>query len=430
MWWSRAIAASALCFAVACGRPAGGPESEGFRPISPDAADLWDRQTTENAEILRTIVDEFNAARAGLPVKIVQSGNYGDIYQKTTAAIRARALPAMAVAYGNMTVEYAREGAVAPLDPFIADPETGLSAEDLADFFPAVLEQNRYPEFGDAILSFPYTKAVLVMYFNTTVLGAAGIGAPPSTWDEFVAVCRAVKQKTGKHGLSLDVDASTLNAMVFSFGGEIVRNGKPDYTTAAARSAFELIATLFREDLAFMNPPRTFGDQTAFGNDEIAFSFRPSSSLPYYKLVKGGTDGWGVARIPQVDPARPATVLYGANVSVFRTSPEHQRAAWEFLKYFNSPSVNARWAVATGYLPARKSATKDPSLQAFWGEWEYNRVAFDCLEFARGEPNIAGWQVVRGMLEKAVTEVVTGMNTAEQALAGLQAQIDAEYARR
>jgi ABC-type glycerol-3-phosphate transport system substrate-binding protein len=215
-----------------------------------------------------------------------------------------------------------------------------------------------------------------------------------------------------------------------SFGGQIVRDGRPYYRTDAARAAFELIATLFNEELAFMNPPRTFGDQTAFGNDEIAFSFRPSSSLPYYKLVKEGTDGWGVARLPQKDPASPATVLYGANVSVFNASPEHVTAAWEFLKYFNTPEVNARWAVATGYLPSRKSATEQPVLQKFWSEWQYNRVAFDCLDFARSEPNLAGWQTIRSMLENAATEIATGMSDPEAALDALQGRIDAEYAGR
>jgi len=425
-----AIALGAGALLASCSAPLDQSKTSQFRPISPDFADLWDRQTTENADILGAIVDEFNQSHPAVPVKVVQSGNYGDIYQKTTAAIKARALPAMAVAYGNMTVEYANEGAVVTLDAFIHDEEAGLSDDELADFFPSVLDQNRYPAFDNAMLSFPYTKAVLVMYFNTDVLGAAGITAPPSTWDEFLDACRQVKSKTGKYGISLDVDASTINAMIYSFGGEILMDGKPNYLSDAARSAFGVIDTLFREDLAFVNPPRTFGDQTAFGNDEIAFSFRPSSSLPYYKLVKEGNDGWGVARIPQADPAHPATVLYGANVSVFHTSPDHERTAWEFLKYFNSPAVNARWAVATGYLPTRRSATREPALQAFWNEWKYNRVGFDCLEFARGEPNIAGWQVMRGLLEKAATEVTSGMGGPDAALEKLQQAIDAEYARR
>jgi len=418
---------------AACGpRPGAAPvgTTGQFRPITPDAADLWDRQTTENADILAAIVDEFNAGHAGLPVKIVQSGNYADIYRKTTAAIQAGTLPTMAVAYGNMTVEYARAGAVAGLDAFIDGPENGLTEADLADFFPALLEQNRYPEFDGAVLSWPYTKAVLVMYFNTRVLSAAGISAPPTTWGEFVAQCRTIKAKTGKRALCLDVDASTLNGMIFSRGGEILQDGVPLYRTPQALAAFEMLDLLFKEDLAFQNTPRTFNDQTSFGADETAFAFRPSSSLPYFKIVMEGTEGWGAAPIPQGDPADPATVLYGANVSVFQTTPEHQSAAWAFLKHFTSARVTAEWAVKTGYLPCRKSAMEDPALQAFWAEWKYNRVAFDCLSFARSEPNVAGWQTIRGLLENAATEVVTGLKSPDDALEGLQTAIDAEYARR
>jgi hypothetical protein len=57
-------------------------------------------------------------------------------------------------------------------------------------------------------------------------------------------------------------------------------------------------------------------------------------------------------------------------------------------------------------------------------------VGFDCLEFARGEPNLEGWQVVRSLLEKAVTEVVTEVRNPGDALASLQAAIDAEFERR
>lgn len=428
-----AIAVLGLLLA-GCGPRPGVPSARDgatFKPIASDAADLWDRQTTENADVLAAIVSEFNAAQPGLPVKIVQSGNYADIYRKTTAAIQAGTLPSMAVAYGNMTVEYARAGAVAGLDGFIGDPEIGLTDADLADFFPAVLEQNRYSEFDGAILSWPYTKAVLVMYFNTRVLSAAGIDAPPATWDEFVAQCRTIKAKTGKRALCLDVvDASTLNGIIFSWGGEVLKNGAPMYRTPETRAAFEMLATLFKEDLAFQNTPRTFNDQTAFGADEIAFAFRPSSSLPYFKIVMEGMDGWGVAPVPQFDPVKPATVLYGANISVFKTTPEHQQAAWEFLKYFTSPEVNVQWAVQTGYLPCRKSATENPALQAFWAEWPYNRVAFDCLQFARSEPSVAGWQTVRELLVNAVTEVVTGLKNPNDAIDGLQTAIEAEYARR
>ena len=398
--------------------------------MDPDVADFWDRQTTENAQLLREIVAEFNAGHPGLPVKVVQSGNYGDIYTKTVAAIKARTLPSMVVAYGNMTVEYAKQGAVADLGRFVSDPDVGLSAEDLDDFFPAVLEQNRYPELDGRTLSFPYTISVLVMYCNTDLMALAGLSEPPVTWDEFLYQCREVKKRTGKYALCFDVDPSAINGMIFSRGGDIIEKGKLRYDSPESIAVLTLLETLFREKLAYQNPPRTFNDQTAFGNDEIAFSFRPSSSRPYYELVKEGLEGWRVAPIPQIDPDHPATVLYGANISIFNTTPDHMDAAWAFIKYFTSPETNVRWALKTGYLPYRMSAVEDARLQAYWDEWPYNRVAFDCLPYARPEPNLEGWQEVRRFIENATTSVITGLSTAREAATTLQSEIHRLEARR
>lgn len=428
----RLAAIAPILALAACAPPSHDEEAANgaFRPINADAAGLWDRQTTETADVLGEIVSDFNAQYDGMSVKIVQSGNYADIYRKTTAAIKAGALPAMAVAYPSMTVEYADAGAVVDLRSFINDPKAGLSRADRDDFFPAVLNENQYDAFGGAMLSFPYTKSVLVMYVNTRVLGKAGIDHPPATWDEFLDQCRRVKRETGRFGLCFDLDVSTVNGMIFSRGGQILVNGVPRYDTPEALAVFDFLGTLFSEKLAYQNPPRSFNDQTAFGNDEIAFAFRPSSSLPYFRLVMEGNEGWLVARIPQTDPDHPATVLYGANISVFKTTPRQQQAAWAFLKYFTSPDVNVRWALKTGYLPYRKSAVDDPRLQTFWGEWPYNRTAFDCLAFARTEPNIEGWQNVRALLTDAITGVITGVKSPRQAQTDLQKQIDAAYAAR
>ncbi|HIJ73984.1 MAG TPA: extracellular solute-binding protein, partial [Candidatus Hydrogenedentes bacterium] len=134
--------------------------------------------------------------------------------------------------------------------------------------------------------------------------------------------------------------------------------------------------------------------------------------------------------IPQADPANPRTVLYGPNICIFDTTPEQKRIAWEFVKFFTSPEVSVRWALGTGYLPIRKSAAEDPALQAFWAQWEYNRAGFDCLAFARTEPNLAGWQEVRGLVENAETAILSGIQSAQDAATDLTRAADAVLARQ
>lgn len=425
---TRILLAALAMGVTACGRAPDGDAA--FRPIDTHTAVFWDRQTTESAELLQQITEEFNAAHAGLPVKAEHAGNYSDIFRKVTAGIRAGVLPAMAVAYENMTSEYIPTGAVLRLDPFINDPVLGLTPDELDDFFPVMLETNTFKEFGNARYSFPFAKSVLLLYFNRRVLDAAGIAEPPRTWDEFLAQCRRIRETTGKFAHAVSVDCSTVNGMIFSMGGEVIQGRKTLYDSPEAVAVFELYETLARERLAYAIPPGSFDDNIALAQGEIAFTLRSSSGLRDVGLMmEGDMTRWGVTRIPQADPERPATVLYGPNVCIFNTTPEQARAAWAFVRHFTTPEVSVRWAVGTGYLPVRRSAMEHPDMQRFLAEWPYNRAAYDSLEFARPEPNVPGWQQARDIVARGLSEILAGVKTAREAAAEITREADQALAR-
>jgi ABC-type glycerol-3-phosphate transport system substrate-binding protein len=198
-------------------------------------------------------------------------------------------------------------------------------------------------------------------------------------------------------------------------------------------AAFRIYETLVREELAYQIPPRTYNDDYAFAHGRIAFKLGSSSAKPYIdQLMEGKRESWGIASLPQKDPRWPKTVLYGPNIVIFNTTPEHQRAAWQFARFFAAPETVARWASNTGYVPFRKSAARKTAMKAYWEQGPYNRVPFDCLEFARPEPNVAGWQEVRVLVERALTAVLTRTQTAREAATELKKEADKalERARR
>lgn len=422
-----AVTASALVVIVltpGCSKP------EGYRPINPDSVLFWDRQVTESAHLLQLLADEFNKGRDGLPVKVEYSGGYSEIFRKVSTSIQAGTVPAMAVAYQSMTTAYIEAGAVLALDDYLRDPQIGLSENDVADFFPVVLDTNRYPDYGGKMYSFPFCKSVLMMYFNKRVLAEAGVSAPPKTWDEFLDACRQVKAKTGKSACAVSVDASTIDGMIFSLGADVLDGKTTLFDSPQSIRVFELFETLAREQLAYQIPPNSYDDRDAFARDEVAFVFRSSSHRAPIALLMKDPAQWGMSMTPQGDPERPCTVLYGPNICIFSTTPEQQAVAWEFVKFFTSPDVSVRWALGTGYVPIRKSAAENATMQAFWAEWEYNRAAFDCLSFAKSEPMVVGWQEVRDLVEKAQTAVLTGVKTGKEAALELKREADAVLQKR
>lgn len=423
-WIAAAVVVLALS---ACG---GRDTKTSFRPVDPNAAVFWDRQTTDTAELLQQIVSEFNAQYEGTPIKVERAGGYEEIERKVTASLRAGVVPALAVGYPNTTMEYIRADAVVAFDGFIHDPEVGLTQADLDDFYPAAIEMNVYPQFGGKMYSFPFAKSVLMMYVNHKVLRDAGLAQPPATWDEFLAQCRQIKERTGKFAYAVDVDCSTFDGMVFSRGGDVYRNGVTAFDSPETLQVFELYETLGREKLAYQIAGG-FDDQVALTQDEVAFAFRSSSGSIYVdQVMNGRANDWGMTQIPQSQPARPVTVLYGPNFVLFNTTLEQQRAAWEFVKFFTTTETSVRWARGTGYLPIRRSAVAHPDLKSHWEEKAYLKATFDCLPFARPEPNVAGWQDVRELVERAVADVLSGRSGARETAATLKARADEALRKR
>ena len=71
--------------------------------------------------------------------------------------------------------------------------ETGFTQEELADIFPQFIKANRFRQYNNKLLSFPFTKSVLMMYYNKGLLKDIGYDRRPETWSEFVEMCRTVR---------------------------------------------------------------------------------------------------------------------------------------------------------------------------------------------------------------------------------------------
>ncbi|OPZ22971.1 MAG: sn-glycerol-3-phosphate-binding periplasmic protein UgpB precursor [candidate division BRC1 bacterium ADurb.BinA364] len=371
---------------------------------------FWHTQGSERAEDLNRIVEEYNAANPPMKVEPVYKGSYSDIFRATQTNLIAGNPPDLVVAYESMVAEYQEQsGRVVDLEPLMRDPEIGMSQAEIDDIFPYFLEINRYEQYGGALLSFVFTKSLLSLFVNEDMVREAGFGGPAKTWSEFREQCLAMKG-IGKKGYPITVDASTLDGMFMSRGVNLV-----DYDTLTTRfddprvvETFAFLRELAEAGALYMVDGDSDEDFKEFVQQNAPFFIRSTTRRPVLQSEIGDKFRWSMNPIPRAEGVDPMTVLYGANICVFDNGPERVRAAWQFVKFFASPEITARWALASGYMPVRKSSENLPIMQTWFAEHPVNRQSFDLIPLGRGEPTPRGWQAVRDEVVKAAVEAITG----------------------
>jgi ABC-type glycerol-3-phosphate transport system substrate-binding protein len=123
----------------------------------------------------------------------------------------------------------------------------------------------------------------------------------------------------------------------------------------------------------------------------------------------GAQFNWAVGAIPHTTPD-PVMNIYGASVSIPKSTPEQELAAWLFTKYYSSSDVQAKWAEASQYFPVRASVAEN--MTAYFDANPAYKTAFDMLKFGRFEPPVPGYDFVRDMMESAMASIVDGADVA------------------
>jgi ABC-type glycerol-3-phosphate transport system substrate-binding protein len=429
---ARALIAILLTpLAVACtsGPPAATEAPNAVDQVelkAPVTLSLWHTQTGSNATALQAMIDDFNRTNdKQITVKLEYQGAYPQLYQKTVAAINANALPDLAVAYESFVADYmkATPSPVVELDPYVNSKKYGLTKESLDDIFKAYIDTNRFAQFGDKLLSFPFTKSLLIMYQNDDILKELGMSTP-KTWDDFERVAAAAKKMSAdgktvaRYGWAVISSASTYNGWVLSRGGRLMSedNKTAKWDGAEGLASLQLLDKCIKAQWCYV--PKGFDYQNDFGAGKAAFVMESSTGRPFFKAsMKDPKPNWSIVSIPQKDPANARTVMYGANIAAFKSTPEKQLASWLFMKWFAEPPQTAKWSITSSYMPVRKSAANDAALKDSWSKADpQGKQAFDLNGTSVPEPNVRGQQDVRTVIEDAMTAVLTQKSGPDAAL--------------
>lgn len=409
---------------AACGPaapPAPAATEADIELTEPVEVTLWHNQSGELAKGFAEMIDEFNRTNGKkITVKPEFQGNYTQIYQKTLGAIQASAVPEAIVAVENQVADYAKAGIVADLGLYVNSPKNGLSKQSLEDIYKPYLDSNRYPQYDNKLLSFPFIKSLEVNFQNDDLLKELGLSTP-TTWDDFEKVAKAAK-KVGADGKVtrwgwMTYGTESFLAQVLTRGGRILsEDGKTvAWDGKGGLEALQLLDRCVKEQWCYQ--PRGFDWQNRFGEGNLLFATGTSTGRPFIKAAFKKAINWSVIGMPANPPATSQTIQFGGVIAVMKTTPQKQLAVWEFLKWFSDTKQTAKWAQVSSYMPVRKTAAEDSSLKAHYaGPDTQGKQAFELVATSVPGPSIRGWQEVRDAIFEMLTKVITAKAPPEQAL--------------
>ena len=390
----------------------------------------WHQHTGSKREAaIAKIVEDFNTTNPyGIKVTAEYAGSYGDIFNKMLPILNTPDVPDVVVGYQNQVATYQLADAMFDMNELIDHPEYGISKEEQDDFFPGFFAQDVLSLFDNQRLGLAPNRSMEVMYYNMDWLKELGYDAPPATPEQFKEMaCKAAvtpfsgatEGAASPTGYELSIDTSRFASWTFAFGGDMFDYTANQFTlnSDAAVQAWTFIQSLFADGCARL-VTENYGDQTDFGNGTLLFAVGSSSGLLYYgdAVSADGTPfEWGVSAIPHTT-ADPVMNVYGASVSIPKSTPERELAAWLFVKYYTSAPVNAMWAKASGYFPVKASIADEVTAE-FAGNKEAYGTAISLLPYGVFEPPVPGYDFVRdNVIEVVMTSIVDDVTADVKAL--------------
>ncbi len=376
---------------------------------------FWHAMGGPLGEVLNSMIDEFNQAHPGWFIKSESMGSYEALKQKILASIIAGNQPDMAQAYEAWISTLL--GGEALVDLGELDPEF---KKDLNDFFPVFIRDSIY---DGKLMSLPFNKSVPVIYYNKDLFRRAGLDpdSPPKTWDEFVSVCQQLTRdfdgdgKPDQWGFKFSDHATYFECLLVQNGGRLFdeKDRTMVFNSPEGAEALQYLVDLVHKYRVADFYLGGYQHQVDFAAQKVAMIVASCVSRIFMK--KQLNFDWGIA--PLLTKKQRGNLVYGTNIVIFsRSSPEKQRIAWEFIKWFTSPENSARWALLTNYVPVRKSSLDLEIMRAEFRDNPDSRVPVGELDYAFFEPRWRQWLQVREYLGDAIKGTLLGKETPGAAL--------------
>ncbi|MBT2517866.1 sugar ABC transporter substrate-binding protein [Streptomyces sp. ISL-90] len=340
-----------------------------------------------------------------------------------------------------MNYQYAAAGWIEDLQPWVDDEKQTAPDYDFEDFFPALIEAERWDttDFGGAgeggLWAIPANEEGYALFYRADILDANGIEVP-QTIDELIEAAEQLdgtefEGKTISGFVSRgDKTYPTLNpfsTFAGAYGVKDVTDGKATVNSAEGVEATQKWVDLMQFAPAAASTYTWYEAQQDFLAGNAAFYIDADHMAPDFEKdgsVIAGKVGYA---LPPEGPEGRASSLWLWSLGMNAAS-EHKGAAWQFIQWATSKEQLTA-AIAEGNMnPTRISVAESEEMAAATAGWgDYNEAWKTILaDYAAWQYSpSAVWTEAGDIWATAIQSAVLGQASVEDALDDAAEKIDA-----
>ncbi len=334
------------------------------QPLAGTVVQFWHVYSDAPGEGLQALVDEFNASNEyGITVEALNQGNYGDVEDKFNAGIQSGDLPDVVMAYTNSLADWYSVDSIVDLNPYINDPDYGLTADQMEDLYPHLKAAGSTPD--GAWVAYPMTQSANVLVYNFTWGEELGFANPPANTEELKAVvCAAAEDNAtkggdfaGTGGIVYYPSATNWLHFLYAFGGDELNDDGTayDFNTQEAIDTSMFILDLKNEGCAWQTESYPNPEQAL---RKAIITMSSTAGAPYYAAAfedaENTTDVWGWLAAAGPDGTL-AVNAFQQMLGVVPSTADQEMASWLFVEWLTSPEIQARWVRISGYYGTQYS---------------------------------------------------------------------------
>lgn len=358
-------------------------EPENEKSEEKQVVTFWHSMGGAGQEALNGIVEDFNASQDKIQVNAEYQGTYDEALTKFNAVAGTDSAPTMIQTFEIGTMSMINSGNIKPIQELVDADGYDMSG----------LEENitNYYSLDGTFYSMPFNSSTPVMYYNKDAFEAAGLDPenPPATFEEVEEAAKAiVKSNPEMKGFALQAYGWLWEQLLANQGALLLNNdnGRSDtpteigWTEEEGKSIFNWVKRMVDAE--------TFANYGTNGDNQMAgflagdVSMFLQSSASARDVIDNAPFEVGIAFLPHPgDKERQGVVIGGASLWMIDGKPDAEtNAAWEFMKYLQTPESQAKWHVGTGYFAINPAAYEEQLVKDAWAEKPQLQVTVEQLQ--------------------------------------------------